>query len=435
MKRVFLAVVLVAAGLVASTNARADAALFGANQQVLDASLNMRRSTTEQVNPVRGQSILARPRTDYDPVPIPVGSFQLYPAINVGTYYDSNIFALQSGGPDDVVMKINPTVSFLSNWGRHAFAITALGDINFYAYDRNQDYQGGAIQAEGRYDISEQTWLAGTGGYQRVTELKGSPADPGNAIGPSQYNLYSAGAEFYRGVGILSAKANYDFGYYEYSNLDIIGGTTVSQSARDRAQHKVTGELVYAVSENFKPFMRGGYNWRTYTNTGLHSSNGYFVDVGSRMDFGGVTTAEAYIGYMSQDYYNFSSGTVDAVDFGANILWNVTSLTSIELNTRRSIEETTIGAASSYLATEASANIAHELRRDLVLQGRVIWDGLDYQEIQRHDDLYDVGTGLRYYINRHFYGDFTYDFQRRTTDAVNTNYDRHIAFLRIGAQY
>ncbi|MDX2028939.1 MAG: outer membrane beta-barrel protein [Alphaproteobacteria bacterium] len=435
MKRVFLAVVILTVSFVVAKTAQADAGLLGQNVQVLDASLNMRRSTTEQIDPIRGQSVLMRPRPDFDPVPIPVGSFQLFPAINVGTYYDSNIFALQNNEERDLVWKINPTMSFLSNWGRHALGFTGLADIDYYTVDDKQNYAGGAMQAEGRYDISEQMWLSGVGGYQRVTELKGSPADQGNAAGPSQYDLYSAGAQFYRGVGLLKTTVNYNFGYYEYSPVEIIGGGTASQSARDRTQNKVDGEVRYDVTENLKPFIRGAYNWRDYTTTSSHSSNGYNIDVGAAMDFGGITTAEAYIGYMSQDYYNFMSGVVDAIDFGGNLLWNVTPLTSVEFRARRSIEETTVGSASSFLASEGQMILSHELRRDIVLQSRVIYDGLDYNEIERHDDLYDVGVGARYYMNRNFYGDFTYDFQRRTTDAAGLNYDRHIAFLRFGAQY
>src|SRR6202012_2427735 len=97
----------------------------------LDSSLNMRRPTEEQFDPIRGQSVLDRPRPDYDPVPIELGSFQFFPTMNVGTYYNSNIFAVPSKGTDDQIWKINPTASLLSNWGRHALGITALADIDY----------------------------------------------------------------------------------------------------------------------------------------------------------------------------------------------------------------------------------------------------------------------------------------------------------------
>lgn len=438
MRNVLAAVLVATVGLFVAEAAWADAdqELFDENVQQLDQSLALRRTTTEQFNPTRGQSVLSRPRPDFDPVPISIGSFQFFPALNLGTYYNTNIFSIRADGPDDQVWKINPRVSLLSDWGRHAIGITALADIDYYSHRNEQNYKAGAVQAEGRFDISEQTWLAGTMGFQRVAEAKGSPSAPGNAKGVSQYNLYTFGGEAYRGVGQLKAKVGYSYGYYEYDPIEIIGGGTASQSARDRAQDKINAEVGYEVTENLKPFVRGSYNMRTYDTTGQQSSNGYAIDVGAKMDFGGVTTAEVWLGYLNQNYYNyFTNGVVAIPDFGVDVLWNVTELTSIEAKTQRSIEEATIGPASSYIASEAQVSVSHELRRDVVLQGNITYDALDYQQLSRHDDLYNVGAGGRYYINRHFYSDLSYNFQRRTTDAAGQDYDAHTLFLRFGAQY
>jgi hypothetical protein len=439
MKKSALAAILVAiTGLFVAQAAKADAdiELFDENQQNLDGSIEMRRPTTEQFDPIRGQSVLDRPRPDYDPIPISFESFDIFPAINVGTYYDSNIFAQQANGPDDQVWKINPTVSALSDWGRNAVGITAFGDMDYYDHHNEQDYQGGAVQAEGRYDLGEQTWLAGTAGYQRDTEAKGSPSTPGNVLDASQYNLWTASAEAYRGVGQLKASVDYEAGYYQYSPVQLIGGGVVSQDVRDRLENKVGSEVGYDLTENFQPFVRASYDWRNYKDSGARNSDGYVVDVGTKMDWGGVTTAEAWGGYMDQDYYNFGPGsTVQAPDFGADILWNVTELTSIEGKAQRSIEETTEGSASSYLASEGSVTLSHELQRNIVLQLSVLYDAIDYQDLARHDDLYNIGAGGRYYINHNLYSDFTYGYQRLTSDAVGANYEAHTFFLRLGAQY
>lgn len=442
MRRVLAAALVLSTGLMVAQAAKADAdnELFDTNQVNLDSSLELRRPTTEQFDPIRGQSVLSRPRPDFDPVPIPVGSFQLFPAINVGTYYNSNIFAIPNGGADDQVWKINPTVSFLSNWGRNAVGITALADIDYYDYHNEQDYQGGAVQVEGRYDIAEQTWLAGTAGYQRVTEAKGGPSTPGNTGDASQYNLYTASGELYRGVGKLKTSLDYDIGEYVYSPVLILGtGPNTgnqSQSGRDRIENKVATEVGYEVTENLKPFVRASYDVRDYKDTSSRNSDGYVVDAGAKMDWGGIVTASAWLGYMEQNYYNFVNGGVTAPDFGADLLWNVTELTSIEAKAQRSIEETTQGTNSSYLASEGSVTLSHELRRDLVLQMSVLYDAIDYEAgTERHDDLYNIGAGGRYYINRNLYSDLTYGYQRRTSDVAGNDYEAHTLFLRIGAQY
>lgn len=440
MRSAYVAAVLVlTTGLLTAETARADAdsELFDMNQQNLDGSLALRRPTTEQFDPIRGQSVLDRPRPDFDPIPISIGSFQLFPAINVGTYYDTNIFATQNNLHDDQVWKVNPTISALSDWGRNAVGITALGDFDYYDHANEQDYQGGAVQAEGRYDIAEQTWLAGTAGYQRVTEAKGGPETPGNTLDASQYNLYTASAEAYRGVGQLKTALDYEAGYYDYSPVKFVGNPSPqSQDARDRLENKVGTEVGYDLTQNFQPFMRASYDWRNYKDSGARNSDGYVVDVGSKMDWGGVTTAEAWLGYMEQDYYNFGPGNiVTAPDFGADILWNVDELTSIEGKAQRSIEESTIGPASSFLASEGSVTLSHELLRNVVLQLSVLYDAIDYQDFPRHDDLYNIGAGGRYYINHNLYSDLTYGYQRLTSDAAGADYEAHTIFLRLGAQY
>jgi len=424
---------IIAVGMLLTSGAKADPGLYG-EPVMLDGSLDMRQSTTEQFDPIRGQSVADRPRPDYDATPLSVGAFEFFPAMNFTSYADTNIFAQNGGEASDLVWKANPAFSLLSNWGRNAIAFTGFGDLDFYTANSSQNYYSGAMQAEGRWDIAHQTWLAGTANYQRVTELRGSPSTPGNAEGPSQYNLYSGNADAYRGLGLLKVKLDYNVAYYDYSPLDLIGGGTASQNARDRIQNLASTEVSYDLTENFKPFVRAGYDWRDYTADNLHSSDGEKVDVGSRMDFGGIITAEAYVGWLRQNYFNFGDDVSD-MDFGGDVLWNVTGLTSIELKVSRSIEETEIGQASSYIATGGTLTVTHELRRNILLDAHTGYTGLDYQGLFRHDDYYDNGLGLRYFINRNLYSDFTYDYERRGTDASGENFNRHILLTRLGVQY
>ena len=435
MKKLLLATAVIATSAFIGPVAKADVSLFNVNQQNLDSSLEVRQSTTEQFDPIRGQSVLDRPRPDFDPVPVPVGSFQLFPAINVGSYYDSNIFATRNNSQGDEVFKINPTATFASNWGRNAVAVTGLGDFNYYANNNEQNYQAGAVQAEGRYDIAQQTWISGVAGYQRVAEMRGGPLTPGNSLGPSMYDLYTGAAEAYRNVGIVSTQLDYKVAYYDYDKLQIIGGPDVNQNNRNYISNDVSGEAGYNMTQNFQPYVHGGYNWHSYTGGGINSSNGYAFDVGSKMDFGGITTAKAYVGYLSQNFMNYGSGDVGAIDFGADVLWNITGLTSLEGKAGRSIQESDTLGASSILASQGSVVLSHELRRNIVLQASAVYYALDYQQIVRHDDLYDAGAGLRYYINRHLYSDLTYDYQRRDSQQTVNDYERNVLFLRVGIQY
>jgi hypothetical protein len=434
MKKLVLGAMLVVAGSVVCQDAEANQGFFG-GRPMLDASINMRRSTAEQFDPIRGQSVAQRPRPDFDPVPIEVSSFQLFPALSVASYYDSNIYATQSNSHNDFVWKIDPTLAVVSNWGRHALAFTGVADLNAYTTHDEENYNGGAMQAEGRYDISEQTWLQGVLGYQRVTEPRSSPSVIGAAAGPSQYNLMTAGGEAYRGVGDLKIKLNYDFSHYDYDDVDLTGGGVADQTTRDRNYNKFSGDFSYTVTENFKPFVRANYEFRDYVTSGSRSSEGFQADTGATMDLGGIVTGEAYIGYISRDYQNFASGQVNLFDFGGRALWNVTELTSVEAEVARSVEETTLGGSAAIVDTGGSVTVTHELRRNIILEGNAAYSIYDFEDSTRQDNVYDVGVGARYFLNRNFYADATYDYNLRDSNVAGSDYGRHVVLLRVGSQY
>lgn len=420
--------------------AMANQGLFGGRPSQ-DGASEVRVSTTEQFDPIRGQSVSARPRADFDPTPIDVESFQFFPSLTTAAYYDSNIYATSKTAHDDAVTKVDPALSVSSNWGRHAVAFSGFADINNYVNNDTESFTSGAAQLDGRYDIAPLTWLSLAAGYQRDTEPRSSPSIPGGAAEPTQFDLYTGGVELFRGVGKLKLKANYDFNYFDYDPVTLVGGGIASQNGRNRYGNAVRGNVEYEISENIKPYIETVFDWRDYTSNNFRSSTGYNVDVGGKFDFGGVTTAKAYVGYIGRDYSHFSSGGVNAFDFGGNLLWNVTDLTSIVFEGKRTIEETTLGgiavptAASSYIASGGSVTVTHELRRNVLVEGNVGYTNNDFQRASRNDDDYDMGIGTRILISRNLYSDVTYDYSFRDSNTAGSDYSRHIALVRLGAQY
>jgi hypothetical protein len=408
--------------------------LFGGRPRQ-DGSFDLRNTTTEKFDPVRGQSVVERPRPDFAPRPIDVGSFQMYPGFDIASYYDSNIYSTKNNTKDDLVSKFDPTLSLVSNWGRHAVAFTGFADINKYLNHSKENFDGGALQAQGRYDLAPQTWLGVSTAYQRDTEPRSSPDQNGSAAGPTQFDLFTGDFEAYRGVGFIQAKANYDVAYYDFDKVDLIGGGQASQNFRNRVEQGLRTEFLYDATENFKPFARLGGSFRNYTSFSQRTSSGYRVDVGSKSDFGGVVTGEAYVGFQDRNYYHFTNGNVGVVDFGGKVLWNVTDLTSIQAEAQRSIEETALANSSTYVASGGGISVTHELRRNVLLEMNGSYTNDNFKLISRSDDVYDIGVGSRYFITRNLYADATYDFQDRTSNVSNSAYQRHVALLRLGVQY
>src|SRR5271163_1858458 len=69
----------------------------------------------------RGASVLDRPRPEYDPLGLRLGSFFLYPKLELGELYSDNVFATQSNKKTDFITVVSPTLDLRSNWSQNAF--------------------------------------------------------------------------------------------------------------------------------------------------------------------------------------------------------------------------------------------------------------------------------------------------------------------------
>ena len=384
--------------------------------------------------PERAESVLEHPRPDFDPAPIQVGSFELFPTLELGETYDSNIYATRTGEKDDAVGTIRPIVNLFSNWGRHALSITTFGDSNFYSQHPSENYNNAVVDMNGRYDIVDRTWISGRAGYQRLAETRTSP----NAVDgsePTTFGVAKAGATAYRGVGKIKVNADYDYKRFDYDATKSSTGM-IDQSNRDRDEHLMGGKVAYEVTGNMKPYVRGAYNVRSYDRNRTHDSDGFEAVVGAQADFGGITSVDLFAGWMEQYYDHFTAKKkASTPKIGGRLDWNVTGMTSLALEADRTIEDFAAAGSSSYYQTGGSVTLTHELRRNIILEANSSYSHLDFNGgLNRDDDVVTAGLGGRYLINRNLYTDVFYNYETKySTDNAN-EYDRNTVTLRLGVR-
>lgn len=416
--------------------------LFGGRDSP-DGAVNMRRSTTEPYNPARGQSVAQRPRPDFIPRPIDAGGFQIFPAATVGVSYDDNIYAEDKTGNEesDGALILSPSIAMLSNWGRHAVGFTATGNTSFHNTNDDENVSNGAVQVEGRLDLGEASWVGAHANYQAASEPRGAPSAIGNAKEPTRFYVMEVGAKASHEAGRVKLSAGVTEKDYDYKNPERVGGGSIDTSARDRSESSYNAKIGYEVTQNFIPYVRADYSEISYDNNPLRESDGYGAVVGANLDFGGVTTADMYVGYRERDYDRFVNGQEDIVDFGGNLTWNVTDFTTIEASADRGIEETTAGgatnanAATSYTRTGASFSVTHELQRNLLLETNAAYTARDYNNFNREDSDMILGLGGRYYVNRNLRADLVYDYTESDSDVPGNDYDKNVIKMDWTVQY
>ncbi|SMF21287.1 hypothetical protein SAMN06265365_104207 [Tistlia consotensis] len=384
-------------------------------------------------------SVLDRPRPEYDPVGGRVGSFFIYPKAEVETRYDTNIFATQNNAKDDFIGVFSPQISIQSDWTRHALNASAGAEIGRYADFSGEDYEDFFLKTNGRLDVLRSTTMFGDVNLSKLHEERGSPDDV-NGKTPTEYYDLNGGVSGAYQVSRIALFGNARYQYLDYNDVQTSAGTTINNDDRDRGVATTGARVGYEIIPNYLAFVSGEYNNRDYVtsvdDSGLNrDSQGYDISVGTQFRLSGITRGEVSAGWQQQFYKDSQLNDISGFSFKLGVTWFASELTTVDFSGARTIEETTIVGASGYLNSSIRVDVAHELRRNIILTGGAGFADNDYQGIDRTDYLFDGSIGAKYLINRNFYVGANYEFTMRNTNVDGSDYKRSVVMLRGGVQF
>ncbi|HET7594266.1 MAG TPA: outer membrane beta-barrel protein, partial [Stellaceae bacterium] len=262
---------------------------------------------------------------------------------------------------------------------------------------------------------------------------------------PVLFNTYTANAGFAQTRLRIGYSADVTARRQEYQAVPLVGGGLAQQSERNNNSYEVALRPYYELVPNYQAFLRGAYNVRDYDHSVIgqpvRDSHGYRADIGARIDLTGLAYGEFFVGYLRQEYRSSTFGSIGGLDAGANIVYNITQLTSLTLKGARTAQDTNfaiVGAAPSpgYLESSVGLSIDHELLRNLLINGTAAYLNDDFKGIDRTDKVYQAGVGAKYLLSRNLYVGGNYTFQRRISSGTSGigPFSRNIFLLRVSTQ-
>lgn len=385
------------------------------------------------------RSVLQKPRPDYDPLGAHVGSFLLLPSVDVQESYDTNVYATASNEKQDFYTTVRPEVQLKSDWSNHALAFQASGDMKRYNERVTENVTNYATSVQGRLDVLRDSYLMAGAGYQFLHEDRSSP-DAASTRKPVEYSVTSGNVGYSHERGVLGGRVNFYADSYDYKNGVNGSGASVLEDDRDRVEYRAVPRLSYEIVRNYNAFIETAFNWRDYSrardgNGFNRDSHGYAINLGTAIDLTQVINGEVFAGYINQDYDDARLKTASGFGFGANLLWNITDLTSLRLAAAHTAEETTVSGASSYVQSLFRVNVEHELRRNILLTGVLGYTNQDYQGVSRSDDLYTAGVGLRYLLSRNLSARLDFLYSERNAGLATANFDRALTTAGLRLQF
>ncbi|HLS69367.1 MAG TPA: outer membrane beta-barrel protein [Kiloniellales bacterium] len=384
----------------------------------------------------RGVPVYARQRPEVDPLGVRAGAFMIYPQARLTGNFDDNIYATPNNRESDFITTIAPRIRAESNWSNHHLALDAEVAAGFYAKNQSEDFVDGRLALEGRLDVQRGTFLEAGLSVARLHEERGDPDVPFAYDEPSVFYETHASLTGYHGVGRLSLSLGANYTRLAYRSVDLTDGTSYSQSDRDRNIYEGHARVAYELLPNVIPFIQGSYNVRRYdTRQPINrESEGYRIGVGSGFDAGGIITGEVYAGYMRQNYVSSRLDDASGPWFGAQVLWNVTRLTSVELGLERRVVETANLDASSYTRTAVETRVDHELLRNLLIGGYAHYYDDRYNGTSLKNRYFEAGPRATYLWNRNFNAELSLSHSRRDSNDSDLDYRSNRILFSIVAE-
>ena len=391
----------------------------------------------------------------FAPIGLRVGDFFWFPHAELDEAYNSNIFATSTRPSSDLITALTTSFDLQSNFSSNSLNAHGVSLLQAYADHSAQNTQDGAISADGTLDVTAGSQLYGSAQVAHQHIAYGSPNSPGSIAEPVTYWGYVAKAGYVQGGRRFSYNVDVGVTSAQYNAAKLVGGGVLPQSSQDATASSAAVTGRYEIIPDYLGYVRVTGSlfdyWHTVPGEKRPNFTTYRVDLGLQiLPRNHIIYGDAYVGYSAQNFSQSSLGSTSTPDFGGDLTWSITPLTTLNLTGLMTFNTGTPGnsafntgtlgtsivtVGNSYLSRVFSAGVNHQLLPNLQLGLTGTYINNTFQGIGRADNVFIVNATVRYQVNRNLYlgGDVYYTQQSST--AAGGSFSQNIFTLRAGTQF
>jgi hypothetical protein len=368
---------------------------------------------------------------------VPVGAMRLYPRLGVGLAWSDNVFADNALESSDWASKLLTEARLESISSIFSAEIGGRAEITRFNDFSSNDFDNIRFWFSGNKDFRRGNFVLDAD-FADLAEPRTSVDAAGNATELTQYRRTSLESAYTYRPGLWTARLDGRYRRFDFDDSETLTGT-IDNDDRNRKVFDMGIRFGYESSGVTGFFLEPRFTKVDYEqpvdNGGFErSSDGYEIRLGTSLNYSGLLTGEVFAGYLERNFDDIAFGNVQGPSFGAEIQWHLTDLTTVSLGASRTTDATTIAGASTTLNTRFMLGIAHELRRNLLLQFDLETAKEDFEGILREDDVLRLDLRAEYRVNRRFWLQAGYQFSERRRSPSNTggrNFDINEVMLEV----
>lgn len=393
-------------------------------------------------------SVISRQQLLAGPQGIQVGDFVVRPNLSQSFGYDSNTLGIKNSG--STVEETNATLGIASEWARDSIGASFSVDDARYldkpiASTTNWTAAIGGSLAVGRGSIDL--------GYTHLGLYLG-PTTLGvqGLVAPVPYSDDDVRLDYNASFGRVTLTPGFDY-------QNVVFGSASGQNAvnYNGLDHQIeggtlTGRYDLSTGRGVVAIIRGTEAQYTTQTAGVRNDYGDISGfVGLDDSSGALFHYRALIGVETRSFLPGGSARVTTPTAELDLVWTPTLLTTVTTRFSRQIEDPTSPFANNQVTTDGFLQIAHELRREIVLRAFVEVgtstfnnNGVDTGTVNENGSQFQtsLGASVDWKINRHVQASLSYSFSNNTysdrvIDNVNTETgidyapNTHVVMLRV----
>ncbi|MEP6867390.1 MAG: outer membrane beta-barrel protein [Novosphingobium sp.] len=390
---------------------------------------------------VANQDVKNRVQPGYEPIPVPLFGLDALPIVTAEAHVTDNYRAVNTGKQSDIYFNLRPELALKSNWKRHRLNGNIYLNESKHALQPTEDALTYGASAQGVYDFSHDTQFHGDVNYTHDVESRNNLGSFQGTVKPVRRNNLSLGAGLSHSVNDLTLNADARLDIVKYTDAVTPAGV-VSQFYRNDKQLTLGGGATYDLGNGIgltanAQFDKTVYDFRPGKPGFIpgvdldRSSHGFSLLGGINLELSRLIFGTIQVGYLKRSYNDPAFRGFRGLSFKANVLWNITPLTSLGLRAGRTVQDNGSLLVAGNTRTDFTLTANHELFRYILLTGAI--DYVHYRPNGPGITANELGgsIGVRYLVDRHFTINAELRHAGRTTSFPGLGYKQNSAFVAV----
>jgi hypothetical protein len=366
--------------------------------------------------PPAGQSALGQINTallpephdldPYAPIGIRLGSFLLFPELDVGADLTNNVLDTGIDPQGDWGPEIKPSLRLDSGWSRHFLSFQANADRLWYTDFPIADTKNYQLLAQGRLDMMSRTHLSAEIEKSHIQQNSSSITITDISNANTALDEQHATATLDHTFNRLNLRFTGTVADYDYADSVDPGlvGPVPQIDTNDYRDTIGTVRSTYEFQSSWAGFIETSINERVYREpisvTGIRrGSTGFVTQAGVNLRLAGTIFGEIAGGWGEQQPIDDRLDTIQGPVVNGDLIWMPSPMTKFEFLARTEIDETSFEDSAGAVDHFFELSLQHAFWRYLVLGVYGSYEVANFVGDNQVDQRTKIGATGQYYFN------------------------------------